>query len=257
MNEHDANQLDLYLDGLLDGEQHRQFELRVEADAELRTAVQTQSRIDTALRRLFVAPTAREPRNPESVSVTRTGARRGLWVAAALLLIGCGIILGLRSWPRPTSVVRAPESQRSTFREIHQRLVDRGYTPDWECPPGPKFAMYVYWRLGQTLLVTNTPPGVELVGWAYAASLSPETMVLLTRVDGKPVTVFIDRAEVDSPQYLAAIDGRSVFRREIHNLVTYELSDGPGPVILPLLFEPSIEPGWKDIPMYDDSPSPP
>lgn len=255
MNERDEKQLDLYLDGLIDEAERRRFELRIEADAELRAAVEAQARIDASIRRLF-APPACQPHIPRSAGTSRSRLLRGAWVAAAALLIGCGILLGLLSRTRHPEMVYAPEIQRSTFQAIHERLVDRGYTPEWVCPPGPKFAMCVYWRLGQTLLVSHTPPGVELLGWTYAPSLSPETMVLLTRVDDRPVTVFVDRLEVDTSQQLTDSQGLRLFRRQVHDLVAYELSEGPQPVILPLLFEPPIEPGWKDIPLYEET-SPP
>lgn len=254
--------MDAYLDGRLNDAEQTAFERIVGDDPEARADIELQRRIDAALRREF-APPVEMPTlwtngqtfpagqlSPPDDTVRRFPSRPAwVWAFAAVLALAvtAGVYLALMSSPPTvTPIVR----QRESFVEVRERLLANRFEPDWVCEVGPKFAMSVYWRLGQPLLVGAVPSGVNILGWSYCNALSPETMVLLTRVDDRPVVIYVDRKEYDRPQ--SAPEGLRLFRGEVGDLVLYELTQAESPSVLPLFFKPEIEEGWKDISIYED-----
>lgn len=276
MNREDQQLIDLFLDDRLDAPQREHMQRRIEQDDALRAEVLLQERLDDAVRRVFAPPAER----PSQWTEGRTGTagraapplqvvepfprsaaplpRRGRWILrpgallAACLLLGLSVgvyYLGPRLFTRGGQIAeRVPQS----FAEVREELIAGGFEPDWRCEIGPKFAMYVYHRLGQTLLPASIPPRFEIMGWAYRHCLSPETMVLLTRIEGEPVLVFVDRKDNDEPQELPAGSGLFIHKTELNELVLYELSENPKPRMLELFFEPPMQEGWLDIPIYGD-----
>lgn len=262
MNREDDQLIDLFLDGRLDAPQREQMQRRIEQDDALRAEVLLQERLDDAVRRVFAPPSER----PSQWTGGRAGAagraaplpRRARWILrpaallAACLMLGLSVgvyYLGPRLFTRGGQFAeRSPQS----FTEVREELIAGGFEPDWRCEIGPKFAMYVYHRLGQTLLPASIPPRFEIMGWAYRNCLSPETMVLLTRIEDEPVLVFVDRKDSDQPQTLPAGSGLFIHKTELNELVLYELSANPKPRMLGLFFEPPLQEGWLDISIYGD-----
>ncbi|MCC7290660.1 MAG: hypothetical protein IT449_01210 [Phycisphaerales bacterium] len=280
MNREDEQLIDLFLDGRLDAQQREQMRRRIEQDDALRAELLLQERLDGAVRRVFAPPAehpsqwtggqagaaGRSSATAHAVLAGEAGAtglgasfpRRARWVLrpaallAACLLLGLSVgvyYLGPRLFTRGGHAeARLPQS----FAEVREELIAGGFEPDWRCEIGPKFAMYVYHRLGQTLLPASIPPRFEIMGWAYRNCLSPETMVLLTRIEDEPVLVFIDRKDSDQPQAIPAGSGLFIHKTELNELVLYELSENPQPRMLGLFFEPPLQEGWLDISIYGD-----
>src|SRR5437016_3549737 len=86
--------LDLYLDGLLAGEELRAFEEQLSRDPQLRATVDAQRQIDSSLRRVMVAPSAPSV-TPATYSLKPSllgRISRSRWVAiAAVLIIGLSV----------------------------------------------------------------------------------------------------------------------------------------------------------------------
>src|SRR5690606_16732542 len=129
--------LERYLDGELDAPQRRDFEKELRRSPELRAAAALQRRIDTALREVLAEGT------PEPAVAARLGPdglswrRLGLYAAAVVIVAVAGL------W------VRATIHQRQTFNpinsphRIYDRLVQRGFEPEFICEPGPEFVAAV------------------------------------------------------------------------------------------------------------------
>ncbi|MCG3129932.1 MAG: hypothetical protein FLDDKLPJ_00670 [Phycisphaerae bacterium] len=252
--------MEAYLDGRLAKAEQAAFERAVADDPDARAEIEVQRRIDAALRREFAPPAemptlwtngqtfpAGQLSSPDRAA--RRFPRRTTWALAAALALAvtAAVYVALTSSPPAvTPIVR----HRESFVEVRERLLADRFEPDWVCEVGPKFAMSVYWRLGQPLLVGAIPSGVNVLGWSYCNALSPETMVLLTRVDDRPVVIYVDRKAHDRSQ--SAPEGLRLFRGEVGDLVLYELTQAESASVLPLFFEPAIEEGWKDISIYED-----
>ena len=86
------------------------------------------------------------------------------------------------------------------------------------------------------------------MGWAYANTLSPETMVLLTRVGDDPVLIFVDRAE--NRHDPVGCPGLNIFERSLDQLVLYEVTPRKAPGVLSCFFNPGMQPGWEKIIPY-------
>jgi hypothetical protein len=129
---------------------------------------------------------------------------------------------------------------------LYTTVVNAGFKPEWVCKNDAEFAEAVRYRLGQPLLVTKGVPGLEVLGWAYpnkfgATPLSDQTMILLSTVDGQRDVVFVDRAGADKP--LAVKSGKlNLFRRQIGDLVLYEVTPNDRPVVIEAMYKPDPVP---------------
>ena len=64
-----------------------------------------------------------------------------------------------------------------------------------------------------------------MLGLSYVHGLSRKTTAMLCYVDGKPVVVFVDRAENDQPGVAETpAEGVHIFRDERDGLVFYEVT---------------------------------
>ena len=252
--------LDLYLDDMLDADARCRFEERLKADPALRQALQAQRHIDEVLRRRFdegsvpeaVERLARHPDPQTGVeAVVVTGRAHRLltakvrpWIAVAALLL-----IALTSWyligpPLSTEgdrgvsgemATRPFEGPKLSLLAHYQAKVDEGFNAYWSCP-APRFTETYRRRLGQALRLASMSEGVEVLGLAYSHTLTPMTLCLFARVDGQPAIVYADRSAVgdeDQPS-LTGDSGLYLHRREIGELVLYEIAARPSPALLPL-----------------------
>lgn len=79
-----------------------------------------------------------------------------------------------------------------------------------------------------------------MLGWAYGNDyngrmIGPDTMVLMTRVDGSEnVVVLMDRASADRRLKLPPGSNLSLFRREVGPIVLYEITPLKSERVIPL-----------------------
>lgn len=179
----------------------------------------------------------------ESEIPVGTGTRRlrnyAVYAAAAIVAVVGAVALSIWSEDRrPTPPDPSPDA-------MYGRLVAAGFTPQWKCENDAEFKKAVQDRLGQPLLLASGLPGVDVLGWAYAGKgydgspLTGQAMILLTKADDQDVVVFIDQKKNDAnPLTVRHKSGLHLFRREICDLVAYEVSPLPEPRIVQNLYDP-------------------
>jgi len=255
--------IDAYLDGQLTANDLATFERRLAAEADLRAACEAQSRIDGALRRLFIAPAAPgilAPSNGKakaaaSASPERRTTRRR-WAAA--LAAAAAIALFVSYW----TVYRGEDSRAAAIRKLTPRdfytlfndTVAEGFRPQWVCKDEQQFAATFKRRFHQGLALA-TAPGIQCDGISYAISnLSPYTACLLMEVDGKKAMVFVDRQERDKTQTTRPGEKMKLHRRVLGKTVLYELAQGDQPRVLGLFTTIDVPDEWlKKLPGYGGS----
>ena len=184
----DSDTLDLYLDGLLSGDALRTFEARVAADPALQRAVAAQRAIDQSLRSEFapigasgIAPAtsvpAALPFEARSSAVSRLPMLR---IAAVIALLVCGAIAYTMSRPLSPLV--------STYRAT----VAAGFVPEVVCTTDEQFAEWTGNAMNVRLVPKALPASIQLVGWSRSTVMSSYTGVLLAKVDGREVLVFME-----------------------------------------------------------------
>ncbi len=253
-----GNMLESYLDGELRGADLAAFESELANDPDLRAAVELNHRIGRSLRRAFAPPAAIEIPAPETTAALNlppaahaaeiaTTARPknvlrqfALYAAAAIVAIVGAV--GLNIW----SENRTPDPVDTSPDATYARIVQAGFTPQWKCENDEEFQKAVADRLGQPLVLASGLPGVDVLGWAYSgngydsAPLTGRVMILLTNAQGKEVLVFIDQKKNDTNALTVRHkSGLHLFRREICDLVAYEVTPLPESRIVQNLYEPS------------------
>jgi hypothetical protein len=253
-----SNLIDRYLDGLLSGPERAEFERRLESEPELRAGLELQTQINASLSRSFVVPTPERVMGP--VRTARSSASRwsiphllrSRWVAlAASLLLVLGVWTAWRAG-QPNTFEDYPVSPNWYSMEMVYRMeTAKGFKPQWVCDSERELATTYWQQLDQPLAI---PIPAEKKGWglSYFNTLSPKTVVLLAKVNDTPVMVFADRAEradkekdvVPSPE-----SNLKAHRRQVGDLVLYEVSPLPKPHLLDEFYEPKMPQEWKDNPV--------
>lgn len=228
-------QLERYLDGQLSGPDLDAFERRLRADPALRAQVQLQHRLDSTLQTLCAPPEGLALACPtaSAAGAPTTGSplvrrRRAVALAASLLLAATALLFISRAvgWPA------------FGLEKLYRHEVAGGLTPDWICETDEQMAAYLTEKFGQGMLVASARPGVELIGWSRAPIITHYTGVLLTRVDGEPTIVLVDRLVHDRGLTLPPLSPLHIFRREVGTLVVYEITPDDAPRVIPLFSPP-------------------
>lgn len=256
---------DAYVDGLLSESAHKEFERRLERDADLRGELVRQRQLDERLRTLFAPPdaeriVARIPtRSASGAGSTAWGKHfanvsKGRWLAwAAVLVVVVGGGWLLREWIEPPPFWNRYESH--TLAEVYQHEIDTGLKPMWVCKDDQEFAG-TFWRgVRQPLVMYEVPEHVQAIGLSYVRALSPDTTYLLARVRARPVLVFVDRVDVDTHPEIE--EGElHLFRRQVDQLILYELTPLDEPHVLKLFRKPDVTIQWlKDAPLPTVTPA--
>lgn len=214
---------------------------------EARAELELQQSIDDSLHRVFGRRLddleTRIAKSIEAISdadpETFGRVRRGL-AAAALLAIAVGGIW--YSWtlvrPTPLEDVYAPQPWRS-FSTVYDDMRRNGFQPDWVCRSERQFEAAFSRRFRQPLLLAALPPGVSAGGISYSHTLSESTVTVLGNVDNEPILVFVDRLSIDQLPPPPVPEGLNLYRREIDDLVLYELTPHDRPGVLPYFYNPS------------------
>ncbi|GJQ30387.1 MAG: hypothetical protein HBSAPP03_22710 [Phycisphaerae bacterium] len=225
--EHDSP-IDRYLDGLMSPAERQAFEARLAEDASLREHLDLQRSIDQSLRNVFTY------RAPAAASRSFSFRRVGL-VAA----IAAGLVLALSL----VYVLNQPDPfKHRPAADVYAAYVAQGWKPAWACESDQQSADAVstFLRLpGRAVIVPLATPGVEVLGWIptddyrTGTPISPVTLSLLTRVEGRPVLLLVDRVENDRAVTVPVASGLHVYRRVVDEVVIYEISPFDGPRVLP------------------------
>lgn len=189
-----------------------------------KTHLEVQARMDESLSRLFAAP-------DESVLVPgRLKSRRSIprWLpfaAVAALLIAAGGVWWF--------AFRIPV--RDVLTPGYRATVAAGFLPATVCTTDEEFAAWCRQYTGQPIYPGH-PDGVEYVGWNYGNVISRVTCVLLVRVSGEPVVVYMERADQMTVKPAATTDpALHIFSKQIGDVMLYEVSPKPTAAVLPAL----------------------
>ncbi len=243
--------LERFIDGDLEGQELAWIERRLQDDPALRAELALQEQIDQALRRTHRVEGIAMPAIPidalrgleESVAVDGEPVHRVIpWRRWGVLVAAAIIVLTFAGLFRAYWDARVPDFKLVEPVAMYDRLVRTGFRPAVVCRTEPEFARLVKEKLGTALIAAGSP-GVEVLGWGYkddydGSPISPKTMMLLARVDGREVLVLLDSAGRDRELRAPAGSGMHLHRRVIGPLVTYEVSPFDAPRVLPVLREP-------------------
>ena len=207
--------------------------------------------IDASLRRMFVPPAqpVLDRIVDQVVAQIRPAVRptirvRGIRRLAAAAAIAAGLVGGWQVWRVAGPGAGAPAAYRHqpwrSLDTVYRDTVASGFEPGWVCADDREFVLTFKSLHHQGLVLADTPPRFEAVGLLYCNSITPRTIGVLLRVEGRPVIVFVDRVERDTVQPKPSA-GINVFRRQIGRLVLYELSPLSEPLVLPLFHDPEVE----------------
>jgi len=246
MPEHDPQFdecLNAYLDDSLSQEDRAGFEAKLQSDPELRAAVDLQRRIDDSLARSFATPdpdTVETPAMAAAPAQLRPGLPWRRWlVAAVVIVVGTLSIVYFverLTAPGPGTGSRA---LTETLVQTYQRMVGAGFEPGWVCANDQEFKDSFRLRVDRPMLLRALPSDVEAIGLAYSIrTMSPHTIMLLARVDGAPVLVFVDKQANDPGDLAVEAPGIHIYRRTLEDLVLYEVSKLPEPHVFDYLYIP-------------------
>lgn len=257
----DFERLDLYLDGAMNAAEKADFERDAAANPELRRHLDVALAVQASMARRCAPPLAlhlaglddavkaAEARGadgdeaPAAIPISRgaaspTAARRGpagwqRWVGYAVAAV-IGIV-GVVWW---SSTVPNPEARRVlSAGEVLAASMEGGFKPAFVCKDDAEFVAVVKKRFGTGLLVASTET-ISVLGWAYSDTyaadiVSKNTLVLMTKVDGREVLVFMDRAPGEHTLKAgAAPEGYRLFSKTVGGLVLYELTPFETPRVL-------------------------
>lgn len=244
---HDLALLHSYLDGAMNDADRAGFERRIASDPALGAELERLQAVDAMLRSHYSPPEIHLSLTPD-VPVGQIGPRsKSTFLSGAspwrYALLAATLVLASLAWIWQFSQSRIHvRSMHMSAGEVHSNLLRKGYKPEFVCTTDEEFNKTIKDRFGQGLLIASAP-NIELIGWAYADNyaggvVSTKELVLMTRVDGRETTVFIDNLKNDRTINEQPPDAMRVFRRVVGDLVLYELTSASKPTLLDRAFDP-------------------
>ncbi len=284
MSANTPERLEAYLDGRLAAAAQAEFRRELAAKPALQAEILQQRRIDEALRRNFAPPAAdaawaavltarggnaHAPATPASIpqlanpasakpSDVKRAARKqsetiklfspaGMAIAALLAFVSITslwITWNKAFVPGTTSPYPTASAPFLTLAAAYQSELQRGFKPLWLCRNEQELAGTVFKYMDQGLLWANVPQHVSLLGLSISKTLSPRTVVMLAKVNGREVALFIDRKANDKPPQIDPSSGLRAFRGEVGELVLYEVTPLDKPALLELAYDPQKPADW-------------
>lgn len=225
-----------YLDGLLEGDQLREFEAAFQGDIDLRSAIDADRRIIAGLR-AALGPVPPPPALPSVLSeqgnerAPQSKNLRTLLGLAAVLAIVAGIGIAYNAGRSGSSPFATPKLEpAAVFRAAH----DRGFQPAWVCEDDAQMLTFTRDRFKRGLLFTPIP-GAALIGWGYAnGALSEQTATLFVEHADHRIVLLVDRSGHDRKLQDPSIADPSLrmFKRVVGKFVLYEITPLNKPVVL-------------------------
>lgn len=266
-----SDQLELYLDGLLGEGPRAEFERLCASNPAMARELELARRIAGSVSRQFTPPSpmnmavfgtaaAGAARTPASAHDTadppapipfpgparpRAGSTpRWRWAGYAV-----AAVLGIAAVAWWSSTVPDPAAvRRLTAMEVMASAKQSGFVPIFVCKDDEEFASTVKKRFGTPLLVA-AESGLAVLGWAYSDTYAGElvtknSLVLMARVDGQDVLVFMDRdpaltGEGNTLELGPAPAGHRLFKRTLGPLILYELTPFDHPRVLDACYIPA------------------
>jgi hypothetical protein len=135
----------------------------------------------------------------------------------------------------PSSRNRVVFAERP-LAEVYDETVAFGFEPYYVCDEDERFRATFYFRHGQALKLGDLPAGRQMVGLSYLPAISRHTTAMLATVEGREVMVFVDKRTRDRRiEPPSAESGLRMFRRELNDLVMYEVTPFAEPLVMSFL----------------------
>lgn len=258
ISEGDFERLDRYLDGVMSAAERTEFERDAAGNPELKKHLDVALAVQASMAKRFAPPLALHiggldeavkaaeakdseraavpapapipisrgvPSTPQIAVAPKSRAGWNRWIGYAVAaVIG---IAGVVWW---SSTVPDPEARRIlSAGQVLAVSMEGGFKPAFICKDDAEFIAVVKNRFGTGLLVASTET-ISVLGWAYSDTyaadiVSKNTLVLMAKVDGREVLVFMDRAPGEHVLKKGdAPDGYRLFNRTVGGLVLYELT---------------------------------
>lgn len=240
------DQIDAYLDDALSPSDRAAFEARLNADASLRAELDLARGIDASLNRTHVPASLPAPSLPLATiartSPTSHRSLRRFWPLASAAAIILVALAGYLVYDHFDTGFR-----RYDPAKFYALAADRHFAPDWTCQNDDEFKDTTRNNVGQAMLVhQDAAAKLQLVGWAYSKTfrgtpLGPKTIMLFAKVDTDPVIVLVDALSRDAVIKAAADPKLHVFRRELGNVVLYEITPRSSPAVMDAFYMPPGE----------------
>lgn len=257
-NEDPRNRIDAYLDGQLDGADRSVFEFQLAVDPELRDEVDSQRHVDESLKHLFAAPSedmiGRVRSLAESSLFDDESDRRRLpaWVGYAMAAsIILALLIGGRAaiWykvdrPNDRLVQVISTNTNMTLEQAYEDEIRHGFEPLWECDNGVELAVNFHRRLGQGVSLRKPVDEIKVVGLSMNNCISPWTTCLMAKVFDEEVIVFVDHVSRAGQFDYKPRKGMNLFRRQVGDLVFFELTPWNGPAMLELVQHIEVPVSW-------------
>lgn len=129
----------------------------------------------------------------------------------------------------------------------HETLLAAGYRPSHTVTDPRAIAASVWRRTGQGLIPTGgMPASTRILGLCEVNCLSPQTLALMMQVDGKPLTVLIDKLENDRFICVERPMEITPFRQQIGALVLYEVTPHGRPIVREFFSDPQQTRDWYE-----------
>ena len=237
--------LQAYLDGQLPAQEREAFAREIAANADLAAQIALQKRIEESLRRSFKTPEppAKIELPQRELATLKARSRRRMLIIAGLAATAVTIFWVALAWRFFGGEAEPNYDPNQPLADIYQMTVAQGFKPKWVCDNPEEFASTFQKRQGQPLVLAALPAGTKMEGLTYVGGLSRYTTTMLARADGKPVMVFVDRADSDPhPAEPAAKTGLHLFRKQLGSLVLYEISSLDHPAVMDYLELADVQP---------------
>lgn len=226
--------IDAYLDGMMSPAERSAFEAALRTDKDLAAEFALQGKIDSGLREML-------PYQPAAPIPISAAPRPWLQRPMTWLSVAAAVLLALTAF---TYLSRGPDFKLMGADALYAKLESKGFTPEWKCKDDVEFASTIRNRLGQALVVPAAATDATILGWAYAnvydgSPISPDTMILMAKAQGKNVIVLFDKTSQDRRVKVPESSGLHVYRREVQGLVLYEVSPLDQPHVLDAVRPPA------------------
>ncbi len=202
-------------------------------------AMDDDARIDAAIRRAFTPPPLDAMVAAALEGHQSGGRRRWPWLVAAALLIGAIAAIGSLTFGRDrvdTHVEADASKVVAEWVDAYHDAVARGFDAPGCCDPSSSLSRRCRELFSAAVDVT---PGADVrVCGSYCGKPAGGAVAMLARSGDEPICVFVlPRAR--APKLAdGVVDGVSIHRRELGELVVFELSRAATPRLLPRMFVP-------------------